>query len=191
MYFKLYSSFCLRRWHRHVCLTSRSAHLGSAQNFYVGSSFYIMYLSLSIYIYIHIHTYTYTICYMLCCFYILYALLLSSYYHYYYGSLLFCSWSVLVISIRETSIRGSRIPEPLFIFALKCPLQVQISQGRGWVHFFQIELLKTGRTRDAFEAMRQQEGSHKTRSHDPEVRKMNPSRTNISNSLICFINQAS
>ena len=39
---------------------------------------------------------------------------------------------------------GSRILEPLLVFAVQCPLRVQISQGLG--PFFQIELLKTGHT---------------------------------------------
>ena len=47
-------------------------------------------------------------------------------------------------SIRIISNRGSQIPEPLLIFTSKYTLKVQISQGLG--SFFQIELLKTGRT---------------------------------------------
>ena len=44
--------------------------------------------------------------------------------------------SVLIISIRNISNRGSRIPEPLLMFTSKCPLKVQISQVLG--PFFQI-----------------------------------------------------
>ena len=37
--------------------------------------------------------------------------------------------SVLIISVREISNRGSRIQEPWLMFTSKCPLKVQISQG--------------------------------------------------------------
>ena len=46
--------------------------------------------------------------------------------------------SVLTISIRKFSNRGSRIPEPLLVFTSKCPLKIQVSQGLG--PFFQIEV---------------------------------------------------
>ena len=39
--------------------------------------------------------------------------------------------SVLVISIRIISDRGSRIPEPLLMFPSTCPSEVQISQALG------------------------------------------------------------
>ena len=44
-------------------------------------------------------------------------------------------------------IRGAahgHITEPMIIFTSTCPLKVQISQGLG--PFFQIELLRTGRS---------------------------------------------
>ena len=52
--------------------------------------------------------------------------------------------SVPILSIRRHSNRGSQIPEPLLMFTSGCPSKLQVSQGLG--PFFQIELLKTGRT---------------------------------------------
>lgn len=52
--------------------------------------------------------------------------------------------SVLTASTRKVANRGSRIPEPLLVLTPRGPLKVQISQGM--CPFFQIELLKTGRT---------------------------------------------
>ena len=51
---------------------------------------------------------------------------------------------VLIIPIRKSPSRGSRIPEPLPIFNSKCPVKAQISQGPGPLSH--DELLKTGRT---------------------------------------------
>ena len=48
-------------------------------------------------------------------------------------------WSVLMISTRKVSNRGSWIPEPLLLLPSECRLKAQISQGLG--PLFQIQLL--------------------------------------------------